>query len=118
MNLRSLRYRKDFISSDLDAGLCLLLKICPNLTSICSDSTCDDISFHAIAYLREYAMGDKEKELSSEVVATRGGCCEWQRLIDRVTAEVACDVAERQDWDKIRFRKGNAVLNVQILNYY
>ncbi len=113
VNLRSLRCERDFMEG---GDLSLLLKICPNLRSFCSDSTYHEIRSYAIAYLREHAMGDKEKELNIGVFDLSGDSHgrKAARLIDEVPAEVVCDVVERQDLNKIHFRKRNAVLNVQM----
>ncbi len=113
VNLRSLHCRRCFMNG---GDLSLLLKICPNLTSFSSNSTYDEMRRYAVAYLREHARGDKEKELNIEVLGVReSSYLEWIHLFDHVTAGVTCDVAERQGgWDKIHFRKRNAVLNIQI----
>ncbi len=101
-------------------SLSLLPKICPKLPTFCLDITsCDEIGDYIVAYLREHAMGDEQKEmqLSVKVEDAADDSLEQiaETLIGRVTTEVACDVAERdEESNKISFRKRNAVLNIEL----
>ncbi len=96
--------------------LSLLVKICPNLKSLCVDVdyALTDIKSYVVAYLQQFSFGHEEKRLQIDItdVLDIDEDTVVTELIAPVTAQVHCDMANYSDDVYVHFRKRNAVVNV------